>query len=154
MLLPRSITSFTPEDIVSGEENVAPICRENHCNKDINEGNANSYIISSIINLKNKKKGACIDDALKYISDIHLVDICKKRYNANVDKLLQKELIWQRTYAKEETLNIVNKMQQLLEPEAGLANKTENLQDDIHHIRSAFMELKAFTMSEVIDIKN
>ena len=45
-------------------------------------------------------------------------------------------------------------MQQLLEPEAGLANKTENLQDDIHHIRSAFMELKAFTMSEVIDIKN
>ena len=76
------------EDISSSEENVTPICRENHCYKDINEGNINCYIISSIIYLKNKKKGTCRENVFKYISDIHLVNICKKRYDAIIDILL------------------------------------------------------------------
>ena len=50
------------EDIISSEENVIPICCKNHCYKDINEGNVNIYIISSIIYLQNKKKGTCRDD--------------------------------------------------------------------------------------------
>ena len=40
----------------------------------------------------------------------------------------------------------------LLEPEAGSENRTKNLKEDIHHIRCAFIELKAFTMSEIIEI--
>ena len=38
-------------------------------------------------------------------------------------------------------------MQQLSEPETGLENRSENLKEDIHHIRSEFMELKAFIES-------
>ena len=34
-------------------------------------------------------KGTCRDDVFKYISDIHLVNICKKRYNTIIGKLLQ-----------------------------------------------------------------
>ena len=44
------------EDISSSEENDIPICCENHCYKDINEGNVNSYIISNMIYLKIKRK--------------------------------------------------------------------------------------------------
>ena len=44
------------EDISSSEENVIPICCENHCYKDINEGNINSYIIFNMIYLKIKRK--------------------------------------------------------------------------------------------------
>ena len=45
-------------------------------------------------------------------------------------------------------------MQQLPEPEAGLENGNENLKEDILHIRSEFVQLKAFIESEFIDIKN
>ena len=44
------------EDISSSEENVIPICCENHCYKDIDEGNINSYIIFNMIYLKIKRK--------------------------------------------------------------------------------------------------
>ena len=44
------------EDISSSEENVIPICCENHCYKDINEGYINSYIIFNMIYLKIKRK--------------------------------------------------------------------------------------------------
>ena len=44
------------EEISSSEENVIPICCENHCYKDINEGNINSYIIFNMIYLKIKRK--------------------------------------------------------------------------------------------------
>ena len=101
------------EDVILSEENNIPICCENHYYEDINEGSINSYIISSIIYLKNKKKGACRDNVFEYISDIHLVNICKERYNTIIDKLLQEELICKRTYGKRETLNIVNNMQRL-----------------------------------------
>ena len=47
------------EDIISSEENVIPIYCENHCYKDINEGNVNSFI-----------KRTCSDNVFKYISDI------------------------------------------------------------------------------------
>ena len=90
----------------------------------------------------------------KYISDIHLVNICKKRYDTIIDKLQQEELICKRTYAKKETLSIINNMQQLPKPEAGLENRNENLKEDILHIRSEFVELKAFIESQFIDIKN
>ena len=40
------------QDIISTEENVISISCENHCYKDINEGNINTYIIYSIIYLK------------------------------------------------------------------------------------------------------
>ena len=90
----------------------------------------------------------------KYISDIHLVNICKKRYDTVIDILLQGEVICKRTYAKKETLCIVNNMQQLTKPEADLENRNENLKEDILHIRSEFVELKAFIESQFIDIKN
>ena len=141
-------------DISSSEENTIPICCENHCYKDINEGNINSYIISSIIYLKNKKKGTFRDNVFKCINDIHFVNICKKRNETIIDELLQEELICKRTYAKKETLSIINNMQQLPKPEAGLENRNENLKEDILHIRSEFVELKAFIESEFIDIKN
>ena len=80
----------------------------------------------------------------KYISDIHLVNICKKRYDTIIDKLQQEELIRKRAYAKKETLSIINNMQQLPKPEAGLENRNENLKEDILHIGSEFVELKAF----------
>ena len=48
--------SVNMENIILGEENVIPIYCENHCYKDMNEGNINSYIISSIIYLKVKRK--------------------------------------------------------------------------------------------------
>ena len=70
-------------------------------------------------------KGTCRDDVFKYISDIHLVNICKKRYNTIIGKLLQEQLICKLTYAKKEILNIVNNMQQLPEPEPSLENRTE-----------------------------
>ena len=70
-------------------------------------------------------KGACRDDVFKYISDIHLVNICKKRYNTIIGKLLQEQLICKLTYAKKEILNIVNNMQQLPEPEPSLENRNE-----------------------------
>ena len=127
-------------DISSSEENIIPICCENHCYKDISEGNINSYIISSIIYLKNKKKGTFRDNVFKCISDIHFVNICKKRNETFIDKLLQEKLICKRTYAKKETLSIVNNMQQLPEPEAGLENRNENLQEDILHIRSEYVK--------------
>ena len=47
------------EDIISSEENVIPIYCENHCYKDINEGNVNSFI-----------KRTCSDNVFKYISHI------------------------------------------------------------------------------------
>ena len=142
------------EDIVSNEENVIPICCENHCYKDINEGKINIYIISSIIYLKSKKKGTCRDNDFEYISDIHLVNICKKRYNTIIQKLLQEELICKRTYAKKETLNVVSNMQQLPEGKPDLENINENLKEDIRHIRSEFVELKTFIEPEFIDFKN
>ena len=142
------------EDIVSSEENVIPICCENHCYKDINEDKINIYIISGIIYLKSKKKGTCSDNDFEYISDIHLFNICKKRYNTIIDKLLQEELICKRTYAKKETLNIVSNMQQLPEGESDLENINENLKEDIRHIRSEFVELKTFIEPEFIDFKN
>ena len=37
-------------------------------------------------------KGTCRGDVFKYISDIHLDNICKKRYNTIIDKLLHEEL--------------------------------------------------------------
>ena len=70
-------------------------------------------------------KGTCRDDVFKYISDIHLVNICKKRYNTIIGKLLQEQLICKLTYAKKEILNIVNNMQQLPEPEPSLENRNE-----------------------------
>ena len=133
------------EDISSSEENVIPCFCENHCYKDINEGNINSYVISSIIYLKNKKKGTCRDNVFKYISDIYLVNICKKRYDTIIDKLLQEELICKCTYAKKETLSIVNNMQQLPELETSLENRNENLKEYMP------VELKAFIESEFID---
>ena len=142
------------ENISSSEENVILICCENHFHKDNNEGNINSYIISSIIYLKNKKKGTCRDNVFEYISDIHLINNCKKKYDTIIDKLLQDELICKRTYAKKETLNIVNSMQQLPEPEVGSENRNENLKEDKLHIRSDFVQLKAFIESEFIDIKS
>ena len=45
-------------------------------------------------------------------------------------------------------------MQQLPEPEAGSEIRNENLKDNILHIKSEFVELKAFTESGFIDIKN
>ena len=57
--------------------------------------------------------------------------------------MLQKELIYKRAYAKKEILNIVNNIQQLPEPGAGLNNRNENLKKKTHHIRSEFVELKA-----------
>ena len=45
-------------------------------------------------------------------------------------------------------------MQQLPEPEAGSENRNENLKEDKLHIRSDFVQLKAFIESEFIDIKN
>ena len=41
------------------------------------------------------------------ISDIHLVYICKKRYNTIIGKLLQEELIYKHTYAKKETRKVL-----------------------------------------------
>ena len=70
-------------------------------------------------------KGTCRDDVFKYIRDIHSVNICKKRYNTIIDKLLQEELICNFTYAKKEILNIVNNMQQLPEPEPSLEKRNE-----------------------------
>ena len=81
---------------------------------------------------------------------MHLVNICKKRYDTIIDKLLQEELIWKRTYAKKETLSIVNNMQQLPEPESVLENRNENLKKDILHIRFVFVELKAFIESNLL----
>ena len=82
-------------------------------------------------------------------SDIHLVNICKKGYDTVIDKLLQEELICKRTYAKKETLNIVNNMQELPEPEADLENRNKNLKEDIFHIRSKFVQLKAFVECQI-----
>ena len=45
-------------------------------------------------------------------------------------------------------------MLQLHESEAGLKKRNENLIEEIRHIRSEFMELKAFIGSEFIGIKN
>ena len=44
-------------------------------------------------------------------------------------------------------------MQQLTKPEADLENRNENWKEDILHIRSEFVELKAFIKSQFIDIK-
>ena len=72
-----------------------------------------SIVISSLVSFTLKKeKGTCRGNVFKYISDIHLVNICKKTYGTIIDKLLQEELICKRTYAKKETLNVVNNMQQ------------------------------------------
>ena len=117
------------EGIISSKENVIPICCENHCYKDIKEGNINGYIISSIIYLENKKKGTYRDNVFKYISDTHFVNICKKWYDTVIDKLLWEELMCKHTCAKKETLNIVNSMQQLPKLEAGLESRSENLKE-------------------------
>ena len=45
-------------------------------------------------------------------------------------------------------------MQQLPKPEASLENRNENLKGDILHIRSEFVELKAFIESEFVDTKS
>ena len=68
-------------------------------------------------------KGTCRDDVFKYISDIHLVNICKKRYNTIIGKLLQEQLICKLTYAKKEILNIANNMQHY--QSRSLVQKTE-----------------------------
>ena len=57
------------EDIVSSEENVIPICCENHCYKDINEDKINIYIISGIIYLKLKRK----EHVVTVISNISVI---------------------------------------------------------------------------------
>ena len=61
-------------------------------------------------------------------------------YDRIIDKLLQEKRICKRKYAKKETLNIVNSMQQLPQPDAGLENRNENLKGDMLHVRSEFAE--------------
>ena len=81
---------------------------------------------------------------------MYLVNICKKRYDTIIDKLLQEELICTRTYGKKETLSIVNNIQQLPELESVLENRNENLKTDILHNRFVFVELKAFIESNLL----
>ena len=52
-------------------------------------------------------------------------------YDPTIDKMLQEERICKRKYAQKETLNIVNSMQQLPQPEAGLENRNENFMSDL-----------------------
>ena len=57
--------------------------------------------------------------------------------------MLQEKFIYKRKHAKN-----------LPELEAVLEKRNENLKEDIRHISSEFMELKAFIESEFTDIKN
>ena len=57
--------------------------------------------------------------------------------------MLQEKFICKRKHAKN-----------LPELEAVLEKRNENLKEDIRHISSEFMELKAFIESEFTDIKN
>ena len=59
------------EDIVSSKESVVSDFCESQCYEDVNEGINNSDIISSIINLKNKKK----EHVVKVFLNISMISI-------------------------------------------------------------------------------